>query len=248
MCDCVVQAPLQTESTITLTDLWKLLICGLVISLSFFTSKTLYIHNILKFHLISSRMNMKEENRELNSKIKLLRIPLNQLSDVQASNITNSSEKPEKKTYQLLKVDVNKVNSVVLETPKVKLFHLPCQKENTFRANHQRNENKQKAPQQQPPRLLDLRVVLNLKSQRSSVKESALPQKTPQLIRLPHIYDPPLETKLLESPKREKPQPTKQQSRRRRERDRKVLDVRKNPEITIKNNKEQQTTPRFVLI
>ena len=113
----------------------------------------------------------------------------------------------------------------------------------------QKNESQQQKPQLVKPRLLDLRPVLNLKPQPStSQKETALPQKTPQLIRLPPQHVP--QTKLLESPKRENVEPIKKKasSRRRRDKHCKILDVRQSPEISRRvDDKEQQTTPRFFL-
>ena len=213
-----------------------------------------FLNDLLTFF---SRKMINKDKKKTSPTIKLLRLPLNQLSatddyHINITNIIAARKPPEKKSYQLLKVDINNVNTAAIpdETPHVKLFHLPRQKENRVNVNYQQtNKSQQQKPQLLQPRLLDLRTVLNLKPQPlTSQKETALPQKTPHLIRLPPQHIP--QTKLLDSPKQENVQPIKKKSssRRRRDKHRKILDIRQSPEILRRvDDKEQQTTPRFFL-
>ena len=217
-------------------------------------------HLFLFFAVVLFRKMMKDKDKKetRSPAIKLLRLPLNQLpnNEQKVTNVADITEKPEKKTCQLLTVDMDKVNSVPNETPTtIKLFHLPLQKENSVKMNNYQQKCDSHQPhkaQLQKPHLLDLRPVLNLKLQSSSSKkEPASTQKIPQLIKLPHIQNqqqPVSQTRLLESPKLENVEPKKKaSSRRRRDKNRKILDVRKNPDIsTRKDDKEQQTTPRYL--
>ena len=151
--------------------------------------------------------------------------------------------------------------------PMVKLFRLPPRhkKENLIiqsDVNPEKIDCDQKI-QYRPPRLLDLRTVLELKPQQSpspspTYNESSTIQKkplmnkkepppiiqnkTPQLIRLPHIHSKLHTTKLLESPKNEKP---KKSRSRKREKHKKIPDLRDAETVSKSFDKGQRTTSRF---
>ena len=93
------------------------------------------MHMIFEFlFTFFSRKIMNKEKKKTSPTIKLLRLPLNQLPatddhHINVTNIISAGKPPEKKTCQLLKVDINNVNNAAIpnETPHVKLFYLPRQ-------------------------------------------------------------------------------------------------------------------------
>ena len=203
----------------------------------------------------------------MNNEIKLLRIPLNPLNQ-QNTLEENGKNTKSSARCQLLKINVAEtVSNEQNASPMVKLFRLPPRhkKENHIiqsDVNPEKNDYDQKV-QYQPPRLLDLRTVLELKprqppSPTATYKESStirkkpltnqkepppiIQNKTPQLIWLPHIHNKSKTTKLLESPKNEKP---KKSRSRKREKLKKIPDLRDAETASKSFDKGQQTTPRF---